>query len=65
MLLQEPEGVDFILADLGLSSMQIDNPERGFTFKSDGPLVGAQELPAPLTRPGNHILTPKRFAPVP
>jgi len=38
VLLQEPEGVDFILADLGLSSMQIDNPERGFTFKSDGPL---------------------------
>jgi len=29
---------DFILADLGVSSMQIDNPERGFTFKADGPL---------------------------
>lgn len=29
---------DFILADLGVSSMQIDNPERGFTYKSDGPL---------------------------
>ena len=29
---------DFILADLGVSSMQIDNPERGFTFKYDGPL---------------------------
>ena len=29
---------DFILADLGVSSMQIDNPERGFSFKSDGPL---------------------------
>ena len=29
---------DFILADLGVSSMQIDNPERGFTFKQDGPL---------------------------
>ena len=29
---------DFILADLGVSSMQIDNPERGFTFKHDGPL---------------------------
>lgn len=32
------EGVDFVLADLGLSSMQIDNPARGFTFKQDGPL---------------------------
>lgn len=29
---------DCILADLGLSSMQIDNPERGFTYKWDGPL---------------------------
>ena len=29
---------DFVLADLGVSSMQIDNPERGFTYKADGPL---------------------------
>lgn len=29
---------DLVLADLGLSSMQIDNPERGFTFKAEGPL---------------------------
>lgn len=28
----------FILADLGVSSMQVDNPERGFSFKVDGPL---------------------------
>jgi 16S rRNA (cytosine1402-N4)-methyltransferase len=27
-----------ILADLGVSSMQIDNPERGFSFLKDGPL---------------------------
>lgn len=33
-----PGGVDFVLADLGVSSMQIDDPERGFTFKADGPL---------------------------
>ncbi len=31
-------GVDALLADLGVSSMQIDNPARGFSFKSDGPL---------------------------
>jgi len=35
---QGVEGADVILADLGLSSMQMDNPERGFTFKFDGPL---------------------------
>lgn len=29
---------DFVIADLGVSSMQIDNPERGFTFKTNGPL---------------------------
>ena len=29
---------DFVLADLGVSSMQIDNPERGFTYKVEGPL---------------------------
>lgn len=30
--------VDFLLADLGVSSMQIDNPQRGFSYKTDGPL---------------------------
>ena len=30
--------LNFILADLGVSSMQIDNPERGFSYKTDGPL---------------------------
>lgn len=29
---------DFVLADLGVSSMQIDNPERGFSYKYEGPL---------------------------
>ena len=35
---EEAGGFDFILADLGVSSMQIDNPKRGFSFKVDGPL---------------------------
>jgi 16S rRNA (cytosine1402-N4)-methyltransferase len=29
--------VDMVLADLGLSSMQIDTPERGFSFKVEAP----------------------------
>ena len=32
------DGYDIIFADLGVSSMQIDNPERGMSYKYDGPL---------------------------
>ncbi len=32
------EGYDAILADLGVSSMQIDDPARGFSYRQDGPL---------------------------
>lgn len=31
-------GADLILADLGVSSMQLDDPGRGFTYKREGPL---------------------------
>lgn len=38
-LLPETDGgFDLILADLGVSSMQLDDPSRGFTFKTEGPL---------------------------
>ncbi|MEA1976105.1 MAG: 16S rRNA (cytosine(1402)-N(4))-methyltransferase RsmH [Bacillota bacterium] len=30
--------LNFVLADLGVSSMQIDNPDRGFSYKKEGPL---------------------------
>lgn len=35
---EEAGKFDFILADLGVSSMQIDNPDRGFSYKVEGPL---------------------------
>ncbi len=38
MVASEVGKFDFILADLGVSSMQIDNPERGFSYKTEGPL---------------------------
>ena len=34
----ETGSLNFVLADLGVSSMQIDNPDRGFSFKVEGPL---------------------------
>jgi len=37
-IIPESGPLDFVLADLGVSSMQIDNPDRGFSFKAEGPL---------------------------
>lgn len=38
LLKAEVPGVDAFLFDLGVSSVQIDTPSRGFSFKEDGPL---------------------------
>ena len=38
LLSAEVPGVDAFLFDLGVSSVQIDTPSRGFSFKEDGPL---------------------------
>jgi 16S rRNA (cytosine1402-N4)-methyltransferase len=38
LLTEAGDGFDIILADLGVSSMQLDDPARGFTFKREGPL---------------------------
>lgn len=38
LAVEAPHGADAIFADLGVSSMQLDDPSRGFSFKADGPL---------------------------
>jgi 16S rRNA (cytosine1402-N4)-methyltransferase len=35
---EQVAAVDVLVADLGMSSMQLDDPERGFSYVRDGPL---------------------------
>jgi 16S rRNA (cytosine1402-N4)-methyltransferase len=46
---QRPTTVDGILADIGVSSLQFDNPARGFSFQAEGPLDMRMNPQAELT----------------
>ena len=47
-------GANVILADLGVSSMQLDNPDRGFSYKESGPLD--MRMNPSRGEPASHLL---------
>lgn len=54
-------GIDTILFDLGMSSVQIDSPERGFTFKADA-LLDMRMNPSKQTLTAQEIINTRNAA---
>lgn len=53
------ESIDGALIDIGVSSMQLDDPERGFSFHADGPLDMRMDQSAELS--AWHLVNRERF----